>query len=118
MRYRLQQAVASVVAQRIVDILEIVQIEKHYGHRRSAALRQHERMLNAIAKQIAIGKQGERIVKRQLPQLLLERLSLADVSKIECQTAYGRVVGQIAADNFQHATGRLALYPQLHGTDR
>ena len=49
-------------------------------------------MLHAVAEQVAVGEQRQRIVEGELAQLLLERLALADVAKVERQALHGRIV--------------------------
>ena len=56
------------------------------------ALRQRERMLDAVAEQAAVRKQSQRIVEGELAQLVLERLALADVAQIQGEALHGRVV--------------------------
>ncbi len=71
-----------------------------------AALRQRERVLHAVAEQIAVGEQRQRIVEGELAQLLLERLALADVAEIERQSLHRRIVRQVAADALDHVALR------------
>ena len=92
LRDRLQQAVAGVVAERIVDVLEVVEVEEHDRDEALAALRQGERVLHAVAEQVAVRQQRQRIVEGELAQLLLERLALADVAEVQRQALHGRVV--------------------------
>ena len=68
----LQQPVAGVVAERVVDVLEVVEVQEHHGDVALGPPREGERVLDAIAKQIAVGEPGQRVVKRQLAQLLFE----------------------------------------------
>ncbi len=98
LRHRLQQAVAGVVAERVVDVLEVVQIEEHDRDRALAALRERQCVLHAVAEQVAVGEQRQRIVEGQLAQLLLERLALADVAEVERQALHRRVLAEVAAD--------------------
>ena len=76
-------------------------------------------MLHAIAEQVAVREQRERVVEGQLAQLLLERLALADVAEIERQALHRRVLAQVAADALDHvARLRAALDAQLDRADR
>jgi hypothetical protein len=113
----LQQPVARFVAQGVIDVLEIVEIEEQNGHRIGTPLRQRQRMLHAITEQASVRQQRQRIMKRQLPQFLLERLALADVPKIECESVHRRVVRQIAADDFQDEARGAVFYAQLDRAD-
>ena len=116
-RHRLQQPVARIVTQRVVDVLEVVEIEEHHRHRAAVALCQRERVLHAIAEQVAVGEQRQRIVEGELPQLLLERFALADVAEVERQTLHRRIARQVAADALDHAARRAALDAQLDRPD-
>src|SRR5205085_10420306 len=69
--------------------------------------------LHPIAEQVAIGEQRQGIMERELPQLLLERLALADVAEIERQPLDRRILHEIAADALDHAALVLALNAQL-----
>src|SRR5207237_6415953 len=71
------------------------------------------RVLHPIAEQVAIGEQRQGIVERELPQLLLERLALADIAEIERQPLDRRILHEIAADALDHAALVLALNAQL-----
>src|SRR3954447_24093295 len=51
----LQQAVTRVVTERIVDGLEVVEIEEQNGHRLAAALSQCQGVLHTVLEQRAIG---------------------------------------------------------------
>ena len=113
LRDRLQQPVACVMAERIVDVLEVVEVEEHDRDRAVAALGEGHRVLHPIAEQVAIGEQRQGIVERELPQLLLERLALADVAEIERQPLDRRILREIAADALDHAALVLALNAQL-----
>ena len=117
LRHRLQQPVAGIVAERVVDVLEVVEVEEHHRHRALPALRQGERVLHAVAEQVAVRQQRQRIVERHLPQLLLECLALADVAEIQCQALHRRVLREIAADALDHAALLRPLDAQLHRTD-
>src|SRR5207245_4215535 len=113
LRDRLQQPIARLMAEGIIDVLEVVEVEEHDRHRALAALGEGQRVLHAIAEQIAVGEQRQGIVERQLPQLLLERLALADVAEIERETLDRRILHEIAADALDHAALVLALNAQL-----
>ncbi|MGH8275257.1 MAG: hypothetical protein ACRETH_01025, partial [Steroidobacteraceae bacterium] len=55
-------------------------------------------MLHAIAEQVAICQQRQRIVECQLAQLLLERLAFCDFAEIERQSLNRRIGRLISAD--------------------
>ena len=58
------------VTERVVDGLEVVQIEEEHGSF-AARAPAHERVLHAIREQRPVGEAGERVVKRLVPQKLL-----------------------------------------------
>ena len=113
LRHRLQQPIARVVAERVVDVLEVVEVEEHDRHVAARAAGQRERVLDAIAEQVPVGEPGQRIVKRQLPQLLFEALALADVAQVERQALHRRIGGQVAADDLEREALLAALDQQL-----
>jgi hypothetical protein len=81
---RAQQLVADAVTERVVDGLEVVEVDEQRRHRRLAATRACEHLRHAIQDQGPVGKAGERIVRgeeRELPlaplELLVGALALA-----------------------------------------
>ena len=70
-----QQLVAEVVAERVVDDLEVVEVDEHHRDRARVALREH-RLLQAVVEQVAVGQPGERVVVRLALELLLVALAL------------------------------------------
>ena len=75
----LQQLVADVVAQRIVDELEAVEVDEQHRHLLVEALRLRQRLGEAIHQHRAVGQAGERVVVRQVLDARLLRLALGDV---------------------------------------
>src|SRR5260370_585469 len=65
-RHRLQQPVAGIVPQGVVDVLEVVEVEEQDREAAQAALRQSERVLHAVAEQVAVRKQCQRVVEGEL----------------------------------------------------
>ena len=58
----LEQAVADIVAQGVVDVLEAIEVDEHHGEPRAVARRRVDRLLQAVVQQRAVGEPGERIV--------------------------------------------------------
>jgi hypothetical protein len=54
-----QDAVAGGVAQRVVDVLEAVQVEEQHGDPASCAPRPHDRARQPLGQQRAVGQVGE-----------------------------------------------------------
>jgi hypothetical protein len=91
-RDRLQQAVAELVAERIVDGLEAVEVEEKHGHLRTCAMTLRDRLLDAVAQQYAVGQPGERVVMRHVRHALLGHLAVGDVHR-HADHALGAPVG-------------------------
>ncbi len=108
----LQQAVTGVVAERVVDVLEVVEVEEQDCDTLARALRERQCVLDAVAEQAAVGEQGERVVEGELAQLLLERLALADVAEVEREAGDCRVVEQVAADGLERDCGASHCRPR------
>ena len=81
-----QQLVADVVALRVVDRLEAVQVEEQHADLR-AVQRHLQRGLDLRAEQRPVGQPGEPVRVRLLGQLLLEPAALGDVAGVEHQAA-------------------------------
>ena len=74
----LQQLVAGGMAQRVVDGLEVVEVEQVDGHD-LAALDARQRLLEPLVEQHAVGQAGQRIVQRHVRDLGLRAALLGDV---------------------------------------
>ncbi len=74
-----QQCVAGIVAEAVVDVLEIVQIDEQYRQAAVIAARGDQRLAEAILEQVAVGKPGQRIVIGLALKLALMGLALGDV---------------------------------------
>ena len=79
----LQQAVARVVAERVVDLLEVVEVDQHHGRGDVRAAPGGDRLLDAVAEERAVGQAGERVVQRLV--LLGDRRAAAAVHGQERQ---------------------------------
>ena len=66
-----------VVAERVVDLLEVVEVHDHHGEAAVAALGGAHALLDAVAEQHAVRQAGERVVQRLV--LLGDRLAAAAV---------------------------------------
>ena len=79
----LQHRVALGVAERVVDVLEVVEVEEDHRERRAAAPAARQRLLDAVAQQHAVREAGERVVAGLVQQPALERLAVADVAGVQ-----------------------------------
>ena len=73
-----QELVAAGMAQRIVDLLELVEVDEMDRERPAPAQARHRRV-HLVAEQGAVGQAGERIVARQLVDLGLGHAAVGDV---------------------------------------
>ena len=73
----LEQHVAVVVAERVVDLLEVVEVHEHHGGRVSRRAAARSACCDAVAEQHAVRQAGERVVERLV--LLGDRLAPAAV---------------------------------------
>ena len=76
-----QHAVAQAAAQGVVDVLEAVKVEHQQRERRAVALRQCQRVLDAVEQRAAIGQPGERVGVREQLDAPVGLDALADVAK-------------------------------------
>ena len=76
--HQLQQLVADRMAERVIDALELVEVEAE--HRQAfAAFDALELVLQRLAQQHAVGQVGQRVVARHVGDLALRALPLGDV---------------------------------------
>ena len=84
----LEQLVAGVVAEAVVDLLEAVEVDEQHGERRRAERsRPRERLVEPVAEERAVGETGQAVVERLAGQLLLEPDALGDVARVEHDAA-------------------------------
>ena len=88
-----QQLVADRVAERVVDALEVVEVDEHHGDLVRAA--RLERLAHALGEQGAVGEPGQRVVVGLMGELVLQVAQLGDglLEAVELQRG-GRVGGQ------------------------
>ena len=87
LRHLTQQLVAGRVAERVVDLLEAVEIDQQQREALAVAALARERVLDAVAQQHAVGETGERIVMRHVGDLVGAALALGDVGEGAQETA-------------------------------
>ncbi len=86
----LQQAVASLVPEAVVDHLEAVEVQEHQGHVAAAAPRALHGALQSAAKERSIGQPGEAVVVGQAHEAVLCLAAVADVAQAHQPVAAGR----------------------------
>ena len=74
-----QQQVADVVAARVVERLEVIQVDEEHGPVAAGAGARRERVLHAILQQTPVGQLGERVVEGEAADFLLGRAAVAHV---------------------------------------
>ena len=73
---RLEQSVAGVVAEAVVDQLEVVDVEEHHGGVRMAGIAPGEHVPEAVEEKCAVGEAGERVVESVVAKRLLRAPAL------------------------------------------
>ena len=68
-----EQLVAALVAERVVDDLEAIDVEHEHGDGAAVARGERERVVDAVDEQDAVRQPGQRVVQRTVLDLLLER---------------------------------------------
>ena len=100
----LEDLVAGGVAEAVVDVLEVVEVEEQHRHRPLVAAAPDERVLDAVAEQRAVRQPGERVVEGLVLEFVLEGLALGDVAHVQHDPLDGLVAEQVAG-------GRLDVAP-------
>ena len=77
----LQQLVADRMAERIVDVLEAIQIEEQHRDLLAVARRQGDRLADAVVQQHAVGQAGQEVVLGRMGHLQRHRPGRADIAK-------------------------------------
>ena len=82
LRHLLQELVAHVMAQAVVDELEAVEVEEHDGHRAAAPPPRHrERLLETVPEQNAVGQAGQAVVVRLVGDDRFLAFALGDITE-------------------------------------
>ncbi len=74
-----QQLVAGRMPHRVVDRLEVVEVEEHHREQLALARGARQRVRHPVAEERAVGEPGELVVEGLAEQLRLQRLALRDV---------------------------------------
>ena len=73
--------IARIVTERVVDVLEIVEVDQEQAHARAGLFGLGERRFETVLKEVAVRKTGEGIVIGRAPDFLFGLLVLADVER-------------------------------------
>ena len=74
----LEQQIARLVAEAVIYVLEVVQVQEHYPHDTLVAPGVNQHLLQAVVEQGAVGQAGQGVVMRDKGQVVLGRPALAD----------------------------------------
>ena len=107
-----EDEVAHRLSERVVDLLEIVEVEDHHREQAPAAVGARDSMVQAVGQQRPIRQPGERFVVREARERLLRPLALGDLGTDAAVAAEraGTVEDRLAAqaEVAQLAAGMLA----------
>ena len=110
LRGRAQQLVARRVAERVVHVLEAVEVDQDHRHR--VAPRQGP--AQPVEQQHAVGQAGQRVVVGLVRELVLQRPPFGDVAPVPDEPAHVGVGQQVLADRLHRADAAVArAQPQL-----
>ena len=114
-----EHLVAGHVAERVVDVLEVVEIEQQDGARPAVPLAARLGVGDAVREKRAVGQVRQRVVERLVGELLLERLALLDVADRDDEPADRRIRQEVRDDDFrEEPLAALAPQPPLHRRGR
>jgi hypothetical protein len=108
-----QQPVADVVPERVVHVLEAVQVEEEHRHAQAVAVRVGDGLLEAVLQQRAIGQARERVVLREVRDALLGGVALGDVEDGGAAHQHSPVGAAHHAGRQQHREARAVAADHL-----
>ena len=79
------------MAQRIVDALEAIQINKHHAKVATAALRAQHRVFQLLLKELAIGQARQRVIHGQIMHLFFGVLAFGNILHSAVQAHHATV---------------------------
>jgi hypothetical protein len=77
----LQEAVAPVVSERVVDVLEAIEVEEQHAEHLLVAARREQCLAQAVTEQASVGQPGERVVQGLVFERVGVSLALGDVAE-------------------------------------
>ena len=102
-----QQLVAGGVAEAVVDVLEVVQVDEQDGQ--VALARAGQGVLDPLGEQGAVGQAGQPVVEGLVDELGLQLLAVRDVAGVEHQAADVGVFEQVGGDRLGVQPGAVAV---------
>src|ERR671924_190744 len=112
LRDLLEDDVARRVAEAVVDGLEVVEVDEHDADGGRASLGAHERLLDAVGEEGAVGEIRHRVVEGLMGELLLEGLALADVAAVQDDPVHVLVAQEIRVLHLELEPGPVAVPKQ------
>ena len=91
------------MSQRIVDRLEVVEVEEDDGRRATRAPRTRHRLAHLLGEHGAVGEPGDGVVERLVRKFRLEALAFADVARIEQDPADVLVIDEVGEQDLELA---------------
>ena len=82
-RHLAKQLIAGVVTQGVVDVLEVIDINKHDGKLVARSLSSDDGLRNPVLHQRAVWQAGQRVMKRQMLNVLLNHQTFTDIARID-----------------------------------
>jgi hypothetical protein len=105
-----QHLVARGVAQGVVDLLEVVEVEEEHGAPATLAARPDDGVAHALGEQRAVGEPGDGVVERLVGELRLEGLALADVAGVEDDAPDVLLVEQVRHEDLELARSAVLVH--------
>jgi hypothetical protein len=113
-----QQLIAGLMTKAVVDHLEVIQVEKQQCDHLLGVLGAGQGALQPVEEQGAIGQARERVMERQLAQLLLEDLALGDIAIGDDDAAHGGLIQRVDGHGLAVAPRTIRPRDPQLGADR
>ena len=101
---RRQQQIADRVAERVVDVLEPVEVEEQHGKLAAPAMRAGDRLSDPVREQRAVGQAGQRVVMRHVDHALVGEAALGDLG-LQSGVRAGELQGPLLDALLERALG-------------
>ena len=98
-----QQRVAAGVPERVIDGLEVVDIEEQHRRRAAVAVAAGQRLPDAVLEQSPIGQSGQLVVVGATAQLGFQAAALGDVADVDDDAFDAAVRREVVEDRFDEA---------------
>jgi hypothetical protein len=100
-----EHLVAGVVAESVVDGLEVVEVDEADGARRAVVRATAEGVLHPLAEEHPVADAGEVVVERAVPEVALEGLAVGDVVGVEDDADDRGLVPQVGHGQLERLLG-------------